>query len=129
MGKKGLAMRLGSTSSVATTMKPTTAAPSGVKPTWSSASSNAECDTGAGEAFLNNSPGKVSSLEQCKKTCKNSPSCKSITYFKSRWCSHFSTPCTNTQANKKAMVMRLSPKASIATTMKPVDASSAAPAT
>merc|ERR1712032_1573463 len=116
---KAVVLRLSAKSSIATTMKPTTtAAPSGVKPTWNSAGSNAECDGGAGEAYLANSPGKVSSLEQCKTSCENAPACKSITYFKSRWCSHFSTPCTNTKANNKAVVMRLSEKSSIATTMK-----------
>ena len=55
---------------------------------------NAKCDTNAGEVYRSQSPGKLSSLESCKKSCQDDTGCQSITYHKSGWCSHFSTPCT-----------------------------------
>merc|ERR1711939_978230 len=54
------------------------------------------------------SPGKGSNLEDCKTSCQNNADCKSITLFKSGWCSHYSTPCTNTKKKGKAVIaMRL----------------------
>ena len=61
------------------------------------------CDTSAGEVYLRSSPGKVSSVEDCKSLCRAHAKCKSITFFRSGWCSHFSTPCTKTRKNSKAL--------------------------
>merc|ERR1712224_434718 len=47
-------------------------------------------------------------LEQCKKSCQDAAACQSITYFSSGWCSHFSTSCTKTKKNNKAVAFRLS---------------------
>merc|ERR1712032_1789446 len=114
------------TAAPATTAAPvTTAAPAttassssrtALERVWTEVGSNVACDGRAGETFLANSPGRVSSLEQCKTSCENAPGCKSITYFKRRWCSHFSTPCTNTKANNKAVALRLSFDSDITTT-------------
>ena len=61
---------------------------------WRKVGANTVCDTSAGEVYLKSSPGKLPNLEACKKSCQDDAGCKSITYFKSGWCSHFSTPCT-----------------------------------
>ena len=68
--------------------------------------SKVECDTGAGEKYIEKSPGKLPSIEECKKSCKYSAECQSITYLNTGWCSHFSTPCTNHKSNNKAVSMR-----------------------
>ena len=68
--------------------------------------SKVECDTGAGETYIDKSPGKLSSIEECKNSCKYSVECQSITYLNTGWCSHFSTPCTNHKSNNKAVSMR-----------------------
>ena len=65
--------------------------------------SRVECDTSAGEVYMKKaSPGKVSSLDACKKSCEAAVGCQSITFFRSGWCSLFSTPCTKTKRNNKA---------------------------
>ena len=74
----------------------------GPKYIWSKAISRAECDTSAGEVYMKGSPGKVSSLDKCKKSCKATRGCRSITFFKSGYCSLYSTPCTGTKRNNKA---------------------------
>ena len=51
------------------------------------------CDIIAGEVYRSQSSGKVSDLAACKKSCEDDAGCKSITYFESGWCSHFSTGC------------------------------------
>jgi len=76
---------------------------SDVKRVWRKTGSNVECDTNAGESYLKTSPGRGSTLEQCKKACEDSAACQSITYFRSGWCSHFSTPCSKTKRNKRAV--------------------------
>ena len=61
-----------------------------------------------GEIYMESSPGKVASLEACKKSCENNRRCKSISYFNTKWCSHWDTPCTETRYRKKvAMSLRL----------------------
>ena len=79
------------------------------KRTWREVGSKRVCDVSAGETYLSKSPGKVSNLEECKKTCEDASGCQSITYFKSGWCSHFGTACTKTKKNNKAVTaLRLS---------------------
>jgi len=85
---------------------PTTKKPSASKRSWTSAVSNSQCDTRAGEVFLKSSPGKGSSLDQCKKSCEDAGDCQSITYFKNGYCGHFSTLCTKTKTKRKAVVLR-----------------------
>ena len=75
--------------------------------TWEEIGSNTECDTTAGEDYRDQSPGKVANLAECKKSCEDDAGCQSITLFKSGWCSHFSTGCTNTKVLGKAVSMRL----------------------
>ena len=75
--------------------------------TWLEVGSKIECDTSAGEEYIENSPVKVTDIEQCKKSCENSVECQSITYRNTGWCSHFSTPCTHHKINNKAVSMRL----------------------
>ena len=58
--------------------------------------------------YLSSSSGKRSSLEVCKTSCEEVMGCQSITYFKSKWCSHFSTECTRTRWSFKAVAIRLS---------------------
>ena len=94
-----------------TTPTPTLATPkttlrrtTGGKLSWRMGVSRADCDTGAGEVYMaKSSPGKVSSLDACKKSCEAALKCQSIAYFRSGWCSHYSTPCTKTQRNSKAV--------------------------
>ena len=74
---------------------------------WVEIGSNIECDLGGGERYdIENSPGKLPSIEQCKKSCGYSVECLSITYLNTGWCSHYSTPCTNHKSNNKAVSMR-----------------------
>ena len=74
---------------------------------WVEVGSNVECDTSAGEKYIENSPGKLPDAEQCKKSCYYSAECQSITYLNTGWCSHFSTLCTKHKSNNKAVSMRL----------------------
>ena len=78
-----------------------------VQSLWLEVSSNAECDAAAGEVYRSQSPGKVSDIAACQKSCENDAGCKSITFFNSGWCSHFSTECTKTKSTNKAISMRL----------------------
>ena len=80
--------------------------------------SSAACDADAGEIYLDQSPGKVGSIETCKSLCEKNADCQSITHFNSGWCSHFSTPCTKTTWSKKSVSMRLSKGATSASTTK-----------
>merc|ERR1712048_1303684 len=72
--------------------------------TWTSVGSFIECDTGAGEVYQEKSPGKVATLEECKRSCENEATCQSITFFKSGFCSLFSTPCSKFKPRSKAIV-------------------------
>ena len=80
-------------STTATTVEPRT---------WVAIGSKLECDGDAGEISLDSSRGKVPTLEACKQSCEDATGCKSISYYKTKWCSHFSTSCTNTKWSKKA---------------------------
>jgi len=51
------------------------------------------CDTSA-SGYLQSSPGFVDSLAACAKSCQASSQCMSITFYASKWCSHFSSKCT-----------------------------------
>ena len=90
----------------------------GVQLTWVEVGSNAECDAGAGEVYRSQSPGKVSDIAACKKSCEDDPKCKSITFFNSGWCSQFSTDCTNTKSTSKAISMRLGTQRTATTVAK-----------
>ena len=94
------------TTTVATTTITTTAAPTG-NCIWGQASPDVKCNQGAGEVPLKKSSVMASSLEQCKKSCEYAAGCRSVTYFKTKWCAHFSTPCTKTKKSGKAIVERL----------------------
>merc|ERR1711934_706742 len=59
------------------------------------------------EVYLQNSPGKVPSLKVCTELCEESSQCKSVTFFSSRFCSHFSTSCANQQHSAGSTVVRL----------------------
>ena len=74
--------------------------------TWVDVGSKIECDASAGEIYIDDSPGKLGNIEQCKKSCVYSLECQSITYLNTGWCSHYSTPCTNRRSNNKAVSMR-----------------------
>ena len=74
---------------------------------WVSNGPKTQCNTAAGEVFLASSPGKGTSLEQCKAKCKDTPKCASITFNKNGWCSHYSTPCSKTKFNGKTESYRL----------------------
>ena len=82
---------------------------------WGKIGFHTACDTSAGEISLSDSPGKVSTIEVCTRTCEISARCRAITFFKSRWCSHFSTMCTRTKWTKGATAMHLisAPKVTI----------------
>ena len=88
--------------------------------TWHEVASKTTCDTSAGEVYMQSSPGKGSSLVECKQSCEDTEGCQSITYFTNGWCSHFSTPCSNTKSNNKATSYRLSSADSGTTTALPI---------
>ena len=73
---------------------------SGSNPIWATVGVNAVCDTSAGEVYLQESPGKLPNIDACKKSCEGNEKCRSISYFKSGWCSHYSTACTKTRKGK-----------------------------
>ena len=66
-----------------------------------------ECDTKAGEVYLQTSPRKVDSLSECQESCIRVPKCMSITFFNSGYCSHFGTTCVKTKKHKNAQSYRL----------------------
>ena len=78
-----------------------------MKQTWVAMGSKSECNMGAGEVYRQESPGKVSNLDECKFSCQDAAECKSITFFNDGWCSHYSTPCTQVKANSNANALRL----------------------
>ena len=78
-----------------------------VKKSWRAIGPKTACDTSAGEVYLQDSPGTVSTLEQCKTMCEHATECQSITYYESGWCSHYSTPCTRTMLTRKAVALQL----------------------
>jgi len=91
----GLAMSYNPSSAMAkVTPAPT---PTGPSKKWIRTETKAICDTSAGEVYIKGSPGKLMTAEQCQKSCEDYTGCKSITFFKSGWCSLFSTECTKTR--------------------------------
>ena len=52
-----------------------------------------ECDTGNGEIYLGSSSANQDDIKKCRKSCEDAPECRSTTFFKSGWCSHYSTCC------------------------------------
>lgn len=106
--------------SVPATMAPTTTESKTTTTTaprvWQQVDANGECDTSAGEQYFDESPGRGSTLEDCKKSCAaSSTGCKSITFFKSGYCSHFLTLCKTTKRKRKAKSMRLVAPSSLVT--------------
>ena len=77
-------------------------APEGKKK-WTEIGANLECHGYDGEVYLESSRGKVPTLAECKESCESADGCQSISYFKSGWCSHWSTPCKKTKFNKKVV--------------------------
>ena len=68
---------------------------------WVTVGVNAVCDTSAGEVYRKeSSPGQLSNLEACKTSCEGDTKCRSISYFTSGWCSHYSTACTKRRKGK-----------------------------
>jgi len=67
-----------------------------------------KCDQNAGEIRRWPSSGLVSDLAACKKSCKDEPGCKSITYWAQwKYCGHFSTKCSKRAPALNAVSMRL----------------------
>merc|ERR1712032_1506285 len=64
----------------------------------------------AKEVYLPNSPGLVPTVEVCTQLCEESSQCKSVTFFGNRWCSHFSTGCSNVEEEVGTAVVRLKPR-------------------
>ena len=96
----------------------TTTAPA-KKCVWGQGSADVKCNQAAGEVRMRKSSVMTSSLEKCKKSCEDTAGCRSITYFKTNWCTHFSTPCTNTKGSGMAGVERLvAPCKAVRTTSK-----------
>ena len=73
---------------------------------WEDVSFNYVCDTSAGEIYIKQSPGKLKKLEACQRACENHAECQSFTYYQSRWCSLFKTPCDVTTWKGGARSMR-----------------------
>ena len=69
---------------------------------------DAACDTSSGEANSKHSPGKSPSLEACQRSCEAAADCQRITFSNAELCSHFSTSCSKTKWNKKAVALQLS---------------------
>ena len=82
---------------------------------WKDPDPGVQCDTSAGEMVLKKSSKKVPTIGKCKQSCEDAAGCQSITFFKNGWCSHFSTPCSNTKKNKKTIVALQSREGSGAT--------------
>ena len=73
------------------------------------------CDESQGEILLPDSSGNVADVAACQKSCDDEPKCKSTTFFKSGWCSHYSTCCTKrkyahsgTSDSEKGSAMKMS---------------------
>ena len=89
-------------------------APAGGKFTWATRSTNTACDVRSGEKILFKSSKLVSDEKACKKSCEDAAACKSITFYSSGWCSHFSTDCKKTKADRNAISIQLSRAATTA---------------
>jgi hypothetical protein len=68
---------------------------------------NAECDASKGEVYLGQSSGKQAGLAACKKSCEDASKCKSVTFFRSGWCSHYSTCCKNRKVTEQADALQM----------------------
>merc|ERR1719199_653257 len=79
-----------------------------------------------GEKYLSASSKKVSSEEACKQSCEDVAACRSITFFKGGWCSHFSTECKATKTDSNAISIQLNRKS---TKGRPATTTTAPPAT
>ena len=100
--------------------QPTCTLTIGVTRAWQELGSKTACDTKNGEVYMQSSPGKGSSLEQCKQSCEDTAGCQSITFLNNGWCSHFSTSCSKTKSNNKATSYLLSSTDSGTTTALPI---------
>ena len=79
-----------------------------VERVWQSLGSKKGCDTNAGEVYMREESDNFSDLEACQASCENAADCQSITFYKSGWCSHYSTPCTKPTLKRSAVgAMRL----------------------
>merc|ERR1712032_962993 len=63
------------------------------------------CDYSA-SGHLPSSSGFVDSLAACGKSCQASSQCNSITFYGSKWCSHFSSKCTRLVDSAGAKTVR-----------------------
>ena len=43
--------------------------------------------------YLSKGSGLVKDLAACSQSCQDSAQCNSVTFYSSKWCSHFSTAC------------------------------------
>ena len=68
---------------------------------------NQACDMSKGEIYLGGSSADRSDMAACAKSCDDEPKCNSITFFRSGWCSHFSTCCKNRKAEDNADSLRM----------------------
>merc|ERR1712124_222076 len=83
-------------------------ATTGVERVWQSVGSKITCDASAGEVYMQQSSGKFPDLQACQEACENAAGCQSITFYKRGWCSHYSTPCTQSKSKRSAVgAMRL----------------------
>ena len=94
--------------------------------TWEAILKNTACNARAGEKYLSASSKQVSDEKACKQSCENVTACKSITFYSSGWCSHFSTECKATEADSNAISIQLSRKS---TKGRPATTTTAPPAT
>ena len=87
---------------------------------WVEVGTNVACTISAGMTYLQSSQPRISSVEECKQLCQYADGCQSITYFQnSKWCSHFSTPCTNIKWSKNTVSYRLSKRSELLETVRP----------
>ena len=97
----------------------------GTKNKWVEVGVHVKCDASAGEIYLEHSHSTVYSLDQCKTLCEDAVGCQSITYSiissfpYSAWCSLFSTPCTTTRVESKAVALRLTKESEFASLVRP----------
>merc|ERR1719223_409717 len=89
-----------------TTTKPTTATPT--LPPNAIVITDKACDVQK-SGYLQSSPGKLDNLAACIQSCQGSATCNSITFYRSKFCSHFSTACTNLKIEVGATSMRTTP--------------------
>ena len=78
------------------------------KGAWMFVGNDAACDTSSGEVKLQQSPGKLPSLEACQRSCEAAADCQSITFSSTELCTHFNTTCSKTEHSNGAISLRLS---------------------